>query len=235
MHVTFKNRWKQTQVASLRLHHPATLKLLRLKGRLFLWQQVGRCFQSLPRVFAVNRSVRLKPSDIVCESSGRFRDTARRQGWKRGLAVMRNAAGGCVLRDQGDAGSAGVLLTALSASRWPRRALSQMFWPIEVVPGHSKKGAAESGCLQLGSAYRQSLMSVTLMCSRRRLRMFLRRVLLFWSPNLCRFQRKKASFCDRGIVFFAECRLCKAPTSAGSLRFDRLCNSFSSHTLFIYL
>lgn len=104
---------------------------------------------------------------------------------------------GDVCCDQGDAGSAGVLLTALSASRWLRQALSQMFWPIEVVPGHSKKGAAESGGLQLGSAYRQSLMSVTLMCSRRRLRMFLRRVLLFWSPNLCRFQRKKASFCDR--------------------------------------
>lgn len=39
----------------------------------------------------------------------------------------------------------------LSGSRWPRRALSQMCWPIEVVPGHGKTGAAGStAAAQLG-------------------------------------------------------------------------------------
>lgn len=110
---------------------------------------------------------------------------------------MRNAAGDvCAIRARQDQQECywRRYLRADGSDEPYRRCVGRLKWCL----GTARK-ERQSPRLQLSSAYRQSLMSVTLMCSswrRRRLRMFLRHIMLFKSPNLCRFQRKKASFCN---------------------------------------
>lgn len=185
------------QTVSLHLHHPWTFKLLRLKECLFLWQQVGGCFQSLSHVFAVNRSVRLEALRYCLQELQQVQGHSQAAGWKCGLAVMRNATG-CVCAIRAKRHQQECYWRRYLRADGPdepyRRCVGRLKWCL----GTARK-ERRSPRLQLSSAYRQSLMSVTLMCSRRRQRMFLRRVLLFWSPNLCRFQRKKASFCHQGL------------------------------------
>lgn len=145
--------------------------------------------------FAVNRSVRLGAFRYCLQELQQVQGRSQAAGWKRGLAVMRNATGDvCEIRAKRDQQECywRRYLRADGPDEPYRRCVGRLKWCL----GTARK-------LRLSSAYRQSLMSVTLMCSRRRRqqrpRMFLRRVLLFWSPNLCRFQRKKASFCVRGL------------------------------------